>query len=105
MKIRREHDGDTVRVALTGELDLASSRTVREHLDQVVREARPRHLLVDMAGVGFCDSTGLEALLCARAAAAEHGIGLRLVNVHGVARVTLQITGVFALLVQEPEAG
>jgi anti-sigma B factor antagonist len=105
VRITRQHDGPTVRVALAGELDLASSGGVREHLEQVVREIRPRHLLVDMDEVSFCDSTGLEALICVRAVATEQGIDYRLVNVHGVALVTLQITGVLPLLVPEHDAG
>jgi anti-sigma B factor antagonist len=103
VRISRQHDADTVRVALAGDLDLASSGGVREHLEEVVREVRPRHLLVDMDGVTFCDSTGLEALICVQATAAGQGIDYRLVNVHGVALITLQITGVLPLLVKEPD--
>lgn len=105
MRISRRHDGDTVRVALAGELDLASSETVREHLEQVVRETQPRHLLVDMGGVTFCDSTGLEALICVRAAVTGQGTDFRLTNVHGVALMTLEITGVLPLLTSGPDAG
>ncbi|WP_328476229.1 STAS domain-containing protein [Actinoplanes sp. NBC_00393] len=104
MRINRQQDADTVRVELQGELDLASSGGVRTHLEQVVHEMRPRRILVDMGGVTFCDSTGLEALICVRDVATEHGTALQLINVHGVALITLQITGVFPLLVAEPDA-
>ncbi|MEU4425186.1 STAS domain-containing protein [Actinoplanes sp. NPDC024001] len=105
MRISRQHDGDVVRVALAGELDLASSAGVRADLEQLVRELQPRRLLIDMGAVSFCDSTGLEALLCARSAAAERGVDFGLVNVHGGTLVTLQITGVLPLMVREPDAG
>ncbi|GAA0448417.1 anti-sigma factor antagonist [Paractinoplanes deccanensis] len=97
MKIVRDRDGDAVRVALTGELDLASSDDVRSCLEEALAETRPARLLVDMDGVAFCDSTGIEALILARQAAVAQGTRLELVNVHGIARTTLEITGVLRL--------
>ncbi|MFF5083302.1 STAS domain-containing protein [Actinoplanes sp. NPDC000266] len=97
MKIVRRRDGDAVRVALTGELDLASSDEVRSFIEQALVETRPARVLVDMDGVAFCDSTGIEALIRARAAAVAQGAKIELVNVHGIARTTLEITGVLSL--------
>ncbi|XVU29267.1 STAS domain-containing protein [Actinoplanes sp. CA-054009] len=97
MKIVRRRDGDAVRVALTGELDLASSDEVRSFIEAALAETRPARVLVDMDGVAFCDSTGIEALIRARAAAIAQGSRIELVNVHGIARTTLEITGVLPL--------
>jgi anti-anti-sigma factor len=105
MRITREHDGDTVRIALTGELDLATGDAVREQLERDFAAVRPSLVLVDMAEVSFCDSSGIEALICARNAAIAQGTVLRLVNVRGIARTTLEITGVLPLLTREPGAG
>ncbi|MFG1991925.1 STAS domain-containing protein [Actinoplanes sp. NPDC048988] len=97
MKIIGRQDGDAVRVALTGELDLASSDEVRSYIEQALATTHPARVLVDMDGVAFCDSTGIEALIRARATAVAQGARLELVNVHGIARTTLEITGVLPL--------
>jgi anti-sigma B factor antagonist len=101
VKITQREEGDAVLVTLTGELDLASSEAVRAHCEQALA-SRPRRLVIDMRGVAFCDSTGIEALIRARAAAAGQGARLEVVNVHGIALTTLEITGVLPLLTPEP---
>jgi len=45
-----------------GELDLATAPRLCARLD-AARAARVRRLVVDLTDVGFCDSTGLRALL------------------------------------------
>jgi anti-sigma B factor antagonist len=59
----QEHDEADVRVlAVTGELDIATAPDLCTRLDSRRSGRRPR-LLVDLTGVGFCDCTGLRALL------------------------------------------
>jgi anti-sigma B factor antagonist len=64
-------------VELTGELDYDSSAQVRELLPALALEDG-QQLVVDLAGVTFCDSSGITALLAARnhALAARAGIAL-----------------------------
>ncbi|MEV4350915.1 STAS domain-containing protein [Actinoplanes sp. NPDC049596] len=97
MRIARRQDGDAVRVTLSGELDLASSDEVRAYIEEALAATRPARVLIDMDEVAFCDSTGIEALIRARAAAVAQGSRIELVNVHGIARTTLEITGVLPL--------
>lgn len=52
-------------LVLTGELEHDSAQVLREALDGCVREG-PARILIDFAGVVFCDSTGLNVLLRAR---------------------------------------
>lgn len=56
-----ERDGWTV-VLVAGEVDLTTAPRLRERLKQLMAEGR-HHLLIDLAGVGFCDSTGLGVLI------------------------------------------
>lgn len=52
-------------VALTGEIDLTSSRRLREVLLSIANSGEHR-VVVDMSNVTFMDSTGLSALVAAR---------------------------------------
>ena len=49
-------------VAVTGELDLDSGPRLREHLAAAIGRC-PRVLAVDLTGVTFCDSSGMQSVL------------------------------------------
>lgn len=68
---------------LTGELDHASCSQVRGLLPGLVLH-RGQQLVVDLAGVTFCDSSGITALIAARnhTLAAEADIALAAVPHH-----------------------
>ncbi|MEU9891569.1 STAS domain-containing protein [Sphaerisporangium sp. NPDC051017] len=91
LAIQMSHRQDRTVLALAGDLDVASC----PHLDDAVEAALCvgcRHLVVDAAGLRFCDSHGLEALLHAVDALGQvHGT-VALVNVHGLLRRVLDIT-------------
>ncbi len=59
-----ERDGWVV-VTVTGEMDLISSPAVRQKVHDAVAEGR-RSLVLDLAGVRFCDSSGVGVLIGAR---------------------------------------
>ncbi|MFE9426339.1 STAS domain-containing protein [Kitasatospora sp. NPDC006697] len=64
IRASRGPDGTTV-LGLTGDLDQDSAEELRRALAEALADSAPR-LLVDLTGVGFCDSTGLNVLLRAR---------------------------------------
>ena len=66
----------TVLARLRGELDLASSSDVTEGLTGALASTGVRRLVVDMAGVTFCDSSGLGALFDVRRAAIDHEVDM-----------------------------
>jgi anti-sigma B factor antagonist len=68
---------------LTGELDMATAGQVREVLRDL-RLHRGQQLVIDLAGLGFCDSSGMTALISARthALAADGSIALTCVPNH-----------------------
>jgi anti-sigma B factor antagonist len=96
--IECRHEGTTTRLVLTGDLDMCSGPQLLEHVERELTPGHVRDLLVDMAGVTFCDSAGIEALLFARNAATDRAATLRTVNVVGLARRTLEITGMLDFL-------
>jgi anti-sigma B factor antagonist len=77
--IDKTQETDGVVLALSGELDLASAPV----LEQELREAEatnPTRLVIDLSGLAFMDSTGLQALLRARERAntdGQHQLRLR----------------------------
>ena len=91
-----EHPADgPLRVALRGELDLATAGRLRAALD----DAAPQPAVVDLRGLTFMDSTGVRTLLQASEDAARTGWDLRFVMpVDGEARTTLAETGIDGIL-------
>jgi anti-sigma B factor antagonist len=71
---------DRVRLAVTGDLDLASAEQLADRARDLIPSA-PGHLVIDFSGVGFCDSAGIRALLTVRNAAAAVGCDVRLTGV------------------------
>jgi anti-anti-sigma factor len=87
-RITCERTGTTVRLNVTGELDLASGPRLRDRLsDQLADHAEI--VVLDLADVSFIDSTGLHALLDATA---QDGNRLRIIPNPGLLRL-LDITG------------
>jgi anti-sigma B factor antagonist len=60
-------DDQTQLVAVYGDVDLKSARSLRDALDEAAQESKPR-LIVDMSEVPFMDSSGLAALIGAQKA-------------------------------------
>ena len=96
LAIATRDDGDATVVALSGELDIASADGLREHLAGLLAGGHIR-IVVDLAALAFCDSTGLSTFVRASHGAVEQGGYLRLAAPNGhVARV-LSIVGLLDL--------
>ena len=70
LELTTETDGATVRLALEGELDIASAGQVERELERIERDA-PATLLLDLRQLAFMDSTGLRIVVSADARARE----------------------------------
>jgi anti-sigma B factor antagonist len=88
---------ETVTVALAGELDLAASPLLRDHL-AVLREDRPDTLVLDLGDITFIDSSGVALLLATWRRAQREGFALVITRVPPAARRVLELYGVLALL-------
>ena len=79
-------------VNVWGEVDVATSPSLRETLIRLVAEGSNR-LILDLEGVDFLDSTGLGTIISALKRARTHGGDLPLVSTQ--ARITrlFEITG------------
>lgn len=79
-ELSTETNETTVRLALVGELDIASAGRLERELQEVERDAPPV-LVLDLRELMFMDSTGLRIVLSADARAREQS--RRLVVVQG----------------------
>lgn len=59
MDVKTLNDKETTTVYLAGELDHHGASALRERVDAVVRERRPRLLVLDFSGITFMDSSGI----------------------------------------------
>ncbi|GAA3389434.1 STAS domain-containing protein [Streptomyces roseoviridis] len=84
----------TVVVTVTGELDHDTAAPLKEAL---VRHARAGRIVVDCAGLRFCDSTGLNVLLRARLRMLDAGGRLDLAALRAPVNRMFEITGARAV--------
>ncbi|WP_051709649.1 STAS domain-containing protein [Streptomyces sp. NRRL S-350] len=84
--------GTAVVCRLEGEADQEQRQKLENALTEAVKAGQPR-LVVDLAGLSFCDSSGLNALLQARQDAGAAGIRLVLAAPAPLVRRLLEITG------------
>lgn len=83
----------TARVAVTGEVDLATSTALRDRLLRVLEEQNRVLLDVDLAGVSFLDCAGLSALVAVRNAAVQAGLQMRVSHPQPIVGRVLDLTG------------
>jgi len=93
LKVSSRNEGDHVIVALSGEIDLYTAPRLQSQLAAALRADHPVRLVVDMSGVDFCDSTGMNVLLAAQRAAREQGGNVELSGPRPAVRKILQVTG------------
>ena len=98
-----ERDG-AVRIALSGELDVATARSVEERLTALEAGELPAHVILDLRGLRFIDSTGLSLLINADKRGRKAGRRVTIVAGTGPPRRILDTTGLRGRLdiVDEP---
>lgn len=85
--------GDKTILALSGEIDLYTAPRLQSELATALAGPQHAQVVVDMSGVEFCDSTGVNVLLAAHRDAAERGGDLALAAPRASMRKILQVTG------------
>jgi anti-sigma B factor antagonist len=95
VKVEQNRAGTTI--ILEGEFDLTGSDRFWASFSEALA-ARPRSITLDAPGLTFIDSSGLKALLHARAAATDTGVAFRVSEPSPELRRIAEITGVEDLL-------
>lgn len=93
-----------LRIRVSGEVDMASAP---ELLDTLLAAEAPRggSLILDLAGVTFMDSAGINALVEAHRQQEANGVALTVVEVPPLIAKMLRITGVDPYLDVSPAEG
>jgi anti-anti-sigma factor len=71
-EVRTVREGDSWRLALSGELDLASAYQLEDAI-RMAEEGSGLRIVVDLGDLWFIDSTGLNVLLKAQARSRKNG--------------------------------
>jgi anti-anti-sigma factor len=98
LSLTSHREGDTVTIAITGDLDLSNSDDLEQQVIASASEDGVALAVIDLAGVSFVDSAGINALLRARRWADDHQRSLRVVGAAGMVREVLELTGVLGHL-------
>jgi anti-sigma B factor antagonist len=99
----RSH-GDHVIVTAAGEIDLYTAPKLQADLAAVIDGAAPPvRVVLDMTGVEFCDSTGMNVLLGALRQARGRGGELELAAPRPAIVKILQVTGLDAVFTVMPQ--
>jgi len=95
LEARLCREGETVTLALAGELDLAGVDAARERLAEAI-ESGPARVVIDLSELTFIDSTGISFLLSAVKQDEEGRLSFVACEASAVRRV-FAITGVAEL--------
>ncbi|WP_433543691.1 STAS domain-containing protein (plasmid) [Streptomyces sp. CA-294286] len=90
-------------IALSGEFDIATAPAVRARALDLIAAGHP-DLVADLAGVTFCDSSGLGTLIGIWRCAKETGGSLTLAAIPDRLGRLLSVTGMDTLLPAHPTA-
>jgi anti-sigma B factor antagonist len=104
-RVSSRAEGNRTVLTLSGEIDLYTAPRLQAELAAALAGHEPAWIVVDMSGVEFCDSTGMNVLLAARQHARERGGDLALAAPRAPVRKILQVTGLESVFtVQEHPA-
>ena len=105
LSLETREEGQQVRIALDGELDLSSALTFDEEIRRA-EERKPDTLVIDLSGLKFLDSTGLRLIMSAQSRARTRGRRLAIVQGSDPIRRLFRLAGVHRRLeiVEHPSA-
>ncbi|GII73004.1 anti-sigma factor antagonist [Sphaerisporangium melleum] len=87
----RSHAGHAI-LTVVGEIDLYTAPRLQAEFTRLL-ETGPDRVVIDMSGVEFCDSTGMNVLLSALKRMRERGGVLEVASPRPAVRKILQVTG------------
>lgn len=94
--VEREDSDDAVLLTVYGEVDIQSSAQLESMLE-AAQAIGPAQVVIDLDGLSFMDSTGLQLLVRAARRAAANGRRLELRRVPAKAMRLFELTGTLGL--------
>ena len=98
LSLHTYQEPDSVRVAVSGELDLSSALVFEEELRRIEDNSDEALLVLDLRSLKFMDSTGLRLILSAHARAINSGRKLAIIEGGEAIRRIFRLTGVIERL-------
>lgn len=93
--------GDHAVFYLSGELDHAASDSVRCLLDRVIAENQfVRHMVLDLSGLSFMDSSGIGVILGRYKRIAQRGGDVRICNASKAVERILAMSGIYSVVLK-----
>jgi anti-anti-sigma factor len=92
LDLSTSHDQDRAVVSVGGEVDLETASQLGDHALAALQDVSP-HLVLDLTGVTFMDSTGLKVLLSIQRRADLAGGSFALAGAGNSVRKVLSLTG------------
>ncbi len=92
------NDGKRITAALSGDIDHHAAREIRTELDDVIARSRPELLILDMANVGFMDSSGIGLILGRTRAVRAVGGELLVKNARREIAEVIRLSGLGAVI-------
>ncbi len=102
LSVRSATNAGAVTVSLAGELDLGSAPDLEQALN-AAQASSAGHVMIELAGLEFIDSTGLRLLLSAQRRADDSGQALVLRNPQPQVRRLFEVAGVLELISLESD--
>ena len=104
LNVSSRSQGDHVSVIVAGEIDLYSAPMLQADLAEIIDgAAQATRVVVDMSGVEFCDSTGMNVLLSSLRQVRQRGGELELAAPRPAVRKILQVTGLDSVFTVSPD--
>lgn len=91
-------DDGRLELVLAGDLDMAATFKLEPEFDRLLAAQEVRHVILDLAAVGFIDSAGLGLLLSMRERTRDLGVAMDLANVSDPVLRILELSGTRGLL-------
>ncbi|NMP24165.1 STAS domain-containing protein [Sulfobacillus harzensis] len=98
MTIVHTVQGQTIRVAIKGDLDLKTADPLRDALDKLIDRYREKNLTVDLSDVDFVDSSGLGVILGRYRRLAAQSRTIALVGVKPSVKAVLELAGIDSIM-------
>ena len=99
-----EQSDEVIRVTPSGDIDLDTTVSLREVLQDAVAKPGVSRIEINMRKVTVLDSSGIAVLVVAHRAAADRGITLVLQDPGPMVRLVLDVTNLSPMFVDERQA-
>ena len=98
MEIKSKKVGGVLTAYLLGEIDHHNAKQARHTLDLMIEREKPARFLLDLSGVGFCDSSGLGLVMGRMKKCSQTGSSMSVINPSSAAEKMLEIAGMDKIL-------